>query len=154
MVRSARGFFLALAALPLSVPATAQPAAAPLTVVDLSGQTTPVSLAELEALPSSSVTLAGEHGDSLHLTGPTVWTVLDHAHAIDPNFHKRVRQTLTAAGRDGYTVILAMGEIDPEFENKSVLLAIDPERHSLRLAIPGDKRLGRDVRDVVSLTVR
>ena len=83
-----------------------------------------------------------------------LWAVLEHAGAIDPNFHKRVNQTVVATGRDGYSATLAMGEIDPEFEHKPVLLAIDPEHQTLRLAIPGDKRLGRDVRDVVSLAVR
>ncbi len=137
-----------------SDPVRAQAAAPDITVVDIAGHSVPLSLAELQALPSRSVTLAGDHGADLHLTGPTLLAVLDHAGALDPDFHKRVRQTVSATGRDGYSATVAMGEIDPEFEDKPVLLAIDPDRHALRLAIPGDKRLGRDVRDVVGLAVR
>ena len=60
-------------------------------------------------------------------------------------------------GQDGYSVTLAMGEIDPEFENKPVLLALDRDGAALplpRLALPGDKRAGRSVRDVATITVR
>ncbi len=135
-------------------PAQAQTAIPDVTVTDQTGHAVQLSVAELQALPSAAASLAGEHGDTLHLTGPTLWSVLERAGAVEPNFHKRVDETLTVTGRDGYSASLAMGEIDPEFEGKPVLLAIDPQRHMLRLAIPGDQRLGRDVREVVGVTVR
>ena len=122
--------------------ATSARAQQAVTVTDPSGHGAALTLQELQVLPGSEATL----GENRHVAGPTLWAVLDRSGAIDPNFHKRVNQTIVATGRDGYSATLAMGEIDPEFEHKAVLLAIDPERHTLRLAVPGDKRLGRDVR--------
>jgi DMSO/TMAO reductase YedYZ molybdopterin-dependent catalytic subunit len=44
-----------------------------------------------------------------------------------------------------------MGEIDPAFEGKQVLLAYEGDGKAipLRLVVPGDKRGGRAVKDVV-----
>ena len=147
----------------LSRDAPAQPAlaeaAAPssgIRVTGLDGTSKDVSLAELQALPATSVTLPGEHGAPLQVSGPALWEVLQKAGAIDPNFHKRVRQTITVKGNDGYSSVLAAGEIDPEFENKQVIVGLISNGAAMklpRLAIPGDKRLGRDVRDVASITV-
>ncbi len=63
---------------------------------------------------------------------------------------------VTVTGQDGYAVTLAMAEIDPEFENKQVLLALDRGGAAMdypRLAVPDDKRAGRSVRDVQSIAV-
>ena len=116
-----------------------------------------LSLTELQALPAGSVTLPAEHGAAMQMRGPALWDVLQKAGAIDANFHHRVGQVVTIIGKDGYTARLALGEIDPEFEGKAAILATERDGAALdqpRLAIPGDKRLGRDVRDVASITVR
>ncbi len=93
----------------------------------------------------------------MQFSGPTLWSVLQQAGAVQPNFHKRVDQVVTITGLDGYSVSLAMGEIDPEFENKPVILATERDGAALdvpRLAVPDDKRPGRSVRDVASISVR
>ena len=49
-----------------------------------------------------------------------------------------------------------MGEIDPRFEGKSVIVAYQKDGQpvsSLRLIVPGDSHAGRDVRDLAELTV-
>ena len=130
--------------------ANAQPAAPGVTVTDPAGHVAPLSLQDLQALPTAEASLGADR----RIAGPSLWAVLQRAGVIDPNFHHRINQTVVATGRDGYSATVAMAEIDPEFEHKPVLLAIDPDHASLRLAVPGDKRLGRDVRDVVSLAVR
>jgi hypothetical protein len=56
-------------------------------------------------------------------------------------------------GRDGYAVAVAIGEIDPDFENKTILLVDDGAEKGLRLIVPGDKKGGRAVRDVVRIEI-
>ena len=53
---------------------------------------------------------------------------------------------------------MALGELDPHYEGKSVILAYaggDPPSFSaLRLVVPGDAHGGRSVRDVSSIELR
>ena len=144
---------LLAATLPVHLSAQTDPA---IHVTAADGTAKDITLADLRALPAAMVTLPGEHGAALHLSGPVLWEVLLKAGAIEPNFHKRVRQTITVTGTDGYSVVLAAGEIDPEFENKPVIIGLSNDGTAMtlpRLAIPGDKRMGRDVRDVASIAV-
>ncbi len=62
-------------------------------------------------------------------------------------------------GADGYTVAVAIGEMDPEFEGKSVILAYTKDGQKipgtgLRLVVPGDQRGGRSVHDMVRVEIR
>jgi hypothetical protein len=110
---------------------------------------------DLAALPSVQVDIAGARPASFE--GPLLWTVLDHAHAIDPaKFHNQVRQMVLLTGQDGYTAVLAMGEISPEFENKKVIVAERMDGKALgqpRIVVPGDKRGGRGVHELVRIAV-
>jgi hypothetical protein len=63
---------------------------------------------------------------------------------------------VAVTGRDGYVAVLALAEIDPEFEGKQVLLAYRRNNqpfsnNELRLVVPGDRRGGRSVHDVVRI---
>ena len=140
------------------LPVLSPPAEAPvLTILGPSGRASALSMADLRAMPAATLDLPGGHGAPQHLSGPALWPLLQRAGAIDPDFHHHVRQTVTATGSDGYSATLAAGEIDPEFEGKPAILATEQDGKGLaapRLAIPGDKRLGRDVRDVTGLAVR
>jgi hypothetical protein len=65
-----------------------------------------------------------------------------------------VAGVVLATGSDGYQALVAYGEIDPGFGAKEVLLAISQDDVSLadagpRLVVPGDKRGGRYVSNVV-----
>ncbi len=134
-----------------------QSAGALLTVIGPSNRAVVLSMADLRARAATTVTLAGEQGVAIHLSGPALWTLLQDAGAIGPDLHDHVRQVLTATGSDGYSATIALGEIDPAFEGKPALIATTRNGTPLnapRLTIAGDKRLGRNVRDVVSLTVR
>jgi hypothetical protein len=83
--------------------------------------------------------------------------VLGSAAAIDPSKPRdHVRQTVTLTGRDGYTAVLALGEIDPSFEGKPVIVAAQMDGQKLdqpRLIVPGDQHGGRSVHDLVRITV-
>ena len=121
------------------------------------------TLAELQALPwtTADATFDTGHGPR-HGTwlGVALWTLLDHAGGLDAPAQEAVRHWLTVTGRDGYTVVLSLGEIDPAFGHAAALIAwsedgkpLDPAQ-GLRLILPGDRSDGRDVRDVVTIAVK
>jgi DMSO/TMAO reductase YedYZ molybdopterin-dependent catalytic subunit len=120
------------------------------------------SMEELEALPVTTVHVAfgTEHGPmQAAFAGPLLFDVLQHMGAIDAAKPAgMVRQYVTVTGHDGYTAVLALGELSPDFEGKQVILAekmdgkpLGPDH--LRVVVPGDKRGGRSVRDVVRIAV-
>lgn len=90
--------------------------------------------------------------------GAPLWTVLAGASPIDdPGKNSRLRHTFLVTGRDGYSVALSDGEIDPHCENKPVILAYIKDGKPLdgiRLIVPGDRRGGRAVKDIVAIAVR
>lgn len=138
------------------------PAAAAGIVVSGPGRKAVFTGATLDALPAVQVsvpagTAPGSRGHTFE--GPLLWTVLAQAGAVDPaKFHGDVRGTVVLTGQDGYTAVLALGELSPEFEGKQVIVAqraddqpLEPGR--LRVVVPGDKRGGRGVHDLVRITV-
>jgi DMSO/TMAO reductase YedYZ molybdopterin-dependent catalytic subunit len=85
-----------------------------------------------------------------------LWSVLQRGSAQGGDPRARLRRTVT--GRDGYVAVLALAEIDPEFEGKRVILAYRRDgqplpQNELRL-VPGDHRGGRSVREVVRIELR
>ncbi len=120
-----------------------------------------LTLADLQALPPVTVeatfaTRQGPQTDSF--TGVPLWTLLQAAAPLDdPGRSSHLRHTLLMQGRDGYTVALAIGELDPAFASKQVLVAYAQDgkpQPALRLIVPGDLRAGRSVRDLVAIEVR
>ena len=93
-------------------------------------------------------------------TGALLWSVIERAGLVDDaGKNARLKHTLVVIGRDGYAVALALGELDPHFDGKSVIVAYDggePPASStaLRLVVPGDVHGGRSVRDVATIDVR
>lgn len=116
---------------------------------------------DLQGLPPVKVRVAysSDHGDAESVyTGALLWSVISQAAPVDgPGKGAFLRRVILVTGDDGYAVAVASGEIDPDFENKQVLIAyaIDgkPIPQGLRLVVPGDKRAGRSVRDVARITV-
>jgi hypothetical protein len=102
----------------------------------------------------------GQGKKSGRYTGVLLWGLLEKAVTIDePAKNAALKHTLLITGRDGYVVALALGEIDPHYEGKSVIVAYtggEPPASfgSLRLVVPGDAHGGRSVRDVASIEVR
>jgi hypothetical protein len=138
------------------------PAAAAGVIVLGAGNPMVLSTDDIAKLPAVqvSVSFATDHGQrNSAFEGPLLWTVLDTTHAVDTGKPRGfVRQTVLVTGRDGYTAILAMGEIAPEFEAKQVILADKMDGQDLggdhlRIVVPGDKRGGRSVHDLASIAV-
>ena len=124
-------------------------------------QTRTIEPAAIEKLPpvEQKVSFLTGHGpEQATYTGALLWSVIDGAEMLRGDRRARLRGTVWVTGRDGYTVVLALAEIDPEFEGKQVLLAYRRdgkpiEGNSLRLVVPGDRYGGRSVRDVVRIDI-
>jgi DMSO/TMAO reductase YedYZ molybdopterin-dependent catalytic subunit len=122
-----------------------------------------VTADDLRRLPAMEqrVSFEGEHGQTTATyTGVRLWTLLEQAEVVGASKPRdRVGRVLIATGRDGYTAALALAEIDPAFEHKPVLIAYAANGQpmadgALRLLVPGDRRGGRSVRDLVRIAVR
>jgi DMSO/TMAO reductase YedYZ molybdopterin-dependent catalytic subunit len=120
--------------------------------------------ATLAAEPQVALHIAFQtgHGDeAFDYAGVPLWAVLQQAGVVDgPAKGGHLRHGILVTGADGYGVLLSMGEIDPEFAGKQVILAVTRDGQPLtgdegvRLVVPGDKRGGRSVRHVVKIEVQ
>jgi DMSO/TMAO reductase YedYZ molybdopterin-dependent catalytic subunit len=145
---------------------TASAAASPAELVLDGAVKTPlhVTAADLQGMTPTELDVAfqGEHGETkAHYTGVALWALLDRAGGLaDPDKGAALHHTMTITGRDGYFMVLSTGELHPEFGNKGVILAYlhdgqpNDAKEGLRLVVPGDKRGGRSVRDVVHIEVK
>jgi DMSO/TMAO reductase YedYZ molybdopterin-dependent catalytic subunit len=132
-------------------------------VVQRAGQASRVISAErIAALPpfTQRVAFMTGHGEQQsEWTGPLLWDVLAASGAVDParpadQVHLAVRVT----GADGYTAVIALAEIAPQFAGRPIQVAdhmngASLPDHALRLVVPGDRRGGRSVRDVVRIDI-
>jgi molybdate transport system substrate-binding protein len=92
-------------------------------------------------------------------TGPLLWDVIGTSGIVDAARPREMAHlAVRITGTDGYSALIALGEIAPLFAGKQVLLADEmngvplPGR-ALRLIVPGDGLGGRSVRDVVRIDV-
>lgn len=123
-----------------------------------------ITVQDLQKLPATSVgvSYATEHGQETGTySGVLLWTILSNAVLVNaPSKGALLRHVVTVTGRDGYAVVLSAGELAPDFEGKSVILAIAKDGQPLapdegiRLIVPGDKHGGRAVRDVVKIDIQ
>jgi hypothetical protein len=155
-----RAVFLLLTLLCLS-PSPAQAAPA-----NLNGTVQkPLTLDEatLKSLPpvTIDVTFQTSSGEETgHYTGVLVWDLLAKAVLVDDEGkNAALKHTLLITGSDGYAIAVALGEIDPHFAGKQVLLAYDgaggkASFDHLRLVVPGDAHGGRSVNDVTTIEVK
>jgi len=67
---------------------------------------------------------------------------------------------LLVEAADGYSAVIALPEIEPEFTSGEVFLAdgqdgkpLDAKAGPLRIIIPGDKKMARWVRQVTALKI-
>lgn len=140
------------------IPAPAQVAAPGDVAVTADGRsgTREVTAAALAKLRVETLTLAGRHGPQV-FQGPTLWSVLAQTGLVSPDMRTRSHSTVSVIGSDGYAAVLALGELDPAFEGKQVLLATRRDGAALarpHLAVPGDRAMSRDVHDVVGIVIR
>ena len=119
-----------------------------------------VSYARIAALPPLTqrvgfVTGRGEQQNEW--TGPLLWDVLVASGAIDPTkAAEQVHLAVRVTGADGYTAVIALADIAPQFAGRPIQVADHMNGApiaGLRLIVPGDRRGGRSVRDVVRIDI-
>ena len=141
-----------------ALPCQAQPAAA----LTLSGRVVhPASLstADLTKLPTITLDLPAKPGQPApHVTGVLLWTLLNGAGWSDlPGRKTHLQHVVLAHGRDGYAVAVSIGEIDPALEGEQILVVTGRDGKplpALELAVPGDHKAARHVKDLVALEVQ
>lgn len=121
-------------------------------------------LASMSTWSMPVVFVAGQQVQSGTFTGPSLLQVIQAAGG--PVFdasrnNDLLRRFIVASGADGYAVVLAWGEIDPEFAAEPVLVAFERDGQPLgegqgmaRLVVPGDKRGGRHVNRLTHIELR
>ena len=161
-MRLARGAALATLLLiaPIAVSAQNEPIQQSVTLAGKVKQPGPMSLDVLKKLPVEQVPLQAERGGApSNYAGPSLWAVLQAAGGLDDaDKSAPLHHTIKIAGRDGYFVVVSTGEVSPEFGNKPAIIAYQRDDKALgadgfRLVLQGDKRNGRAVRDVATITV-
>ena len=149
-------------------PLTAEPALRDTTLeLTIDGQVQKslnLSLGDIQTFPPTSVsaTFVTGHGrEGGVYTGVLLWTLLTTASIVDPDPKQHLRHVILAtSGTDQYVVAISIGELDPKFEGKSVIVAYAKDgkpldaQDGLRLIVPGDAHGGRAVKDVAHFEVR
>jgi hypothetical protein len=123
------------------------------------GAAVAVDPALLEGLPTSEVSIAF-HGESQVCTGPLLADVMAKLGAPTGSDMrgKALLFAVVAEARDGYRVAFTLGELDPLLGKAPIVLAdrcngamLGEEDGPFRLAVAGDTRGARSVRQIVSL---
>jgi DMSO/TMAO reductase YedYZ molybdopterin-dependent catalytic subunit len=117
-----------------------------------------------EAETNEAVFLHSGHGPITGtFTGVLLWTLLQEAGVkTDPAGKNDIaRHIAIITGADGYSIVLSLGELDPEFGGAQAIIAyardgkpIDDTEGLTRLVIPGDKGAGRAVNNIVNIEVK
>lgn len=122
-----------------------------------------LSPADFKALPHISITVHNAHSntDETYSGVP----LADLLAKVNAPLGKELRgialtHPILATGSDGYQVVLALAEIDPEFHTGTVLVAdgmngqpLDSKSGPFKLVVTEDKRPARWVRNLISIEV-
>jgi hypothetical protein len=138
-------------------------AAGPLKVVNEKGKETTLSAEAFAKLPRQTVKVKDQKGNPVTYQGVLLAEVLRSAGVT---LGKDLRGPLLAnfllvEAADGYRVVFALPEVDPDMTDKVVLLADRKDGKPLaagegpyRVVVPDDKRPARWVKQVARLSVR
>lgn len=161
MIRSVpkNRFLLMAVALLLTTASVAQ-------TLTISGEVTkPLTLqpADLKALPHTELTTADRDGKEHRYTGIPLITLLNQAGASTGTAlkGKNLTKYVVVKAADGYEVVFALAELDPDFSTRTILLADSADGAPLadgvgpyRVVVPGEKKPARWIRQVTSLEVK
>jgi DMSO/TMAO reductase YedYZ molybdopterin-dependent catalytic subunit len=121
-----------------------------------------LSAADLKAMARVHVTAKDHDGAAHDYEGVALQTVLAKAGAPQGGDlrGKSMSLTVLAEASDGYSAVFSLAELDEDFAHEQVIVAdlvdgkpLAPGQGPLRLVVPGDKRQGRWVRLLQSITV-
>jgi hypothetical protein len=151
------------ASLVLAAPVLAQDAPA-LTIDGAVAHPLTLTAGDLAALPQSDVHVAyltGHGSEDATYSGVSLWSLIEKA-GLGDAFKDRKTHTshyLTLSAKDGYVVVLALGEIDPDLEGKPGIIALKRDgkpidaKDTFRLALPGDKHGARNMHQLSHITL-
>lgn len=137
--------------------------AASLSVQGVKPDTVRYSLADLRALPLRKLRVEFAPGRSAECEGVQLADILTKSGLAMGKALRgaRLSEYLLVTARDGYAVVFALTELDPEFTDTPAVLClaldgapIPDESGPLRLVVPQEKRHARWVRQVVGLTLK
>jgi hypothetical protein len=132
-----------------------------LTIQNEAGKQTVLTRADLDPLPHIKLT-TGTSAATTTYEGVNLRAVLEKAGIGfgDTMKGKRLASCLLVEAADGYSVVFALPEIDPAFNDKQIVLAfskdgkpLDDKEGPYRIVIPEEKRLARWVRQVTTLKI-
>lgn len=132
-----------------------------LTITNEEGKVTKISDEEIAKLKRQSIK-AEDHGTSSSFDGVLLSDVLQIAGVKfgETMRGKRLALALLVEAADKYQVVFGLSELDTEFNGKIILLADKREGQLLsekegkyRIIVPGEKKQGRWVRQVVSFKI-
>jgi DMSO/TMAO reductase YedYZ molybdopterin-dependent catalytic subunit len=172
MDKSRRSWFIgiiALAATATGVATSAQaPAPAPssdaaaLIVKGAVKQELRLTLADLKSMPRMKISAKGHDGTTHDYEGVALASLLAKAGVPQAGDLRGRSMSLcvVAEGSDAYRAAFSLAELDADFAAETVLVAdtadgnaIGPDQGPVRLVVPGDKRQGRWVRLLRSISV-
>jgi hypothetical protein len=125
------------------------------------GKHTVLTRSDIESLPHVKVATHGAENNAT-FEGVALTTVLtkggvEFGHSMRG---KRLASCLLVEAADGYTAVIALPEIDPDFTDKQIVLAfsqdgkpLDAKAGPYRIVIPDEKRMARWVRQVTTLKI-
>jgi DMSO/TMAO reductase YedYZ molybdopterin-dependent catalytic subunit len=117
-------------------------------------------LDDLKKMPAEHATVSYQTDRGVvtaSFTGVLLSSLIAAAGGIDDSGKSaELRHAIRITAKDDYVVVTSTGEIAPDFGGKAALVAYERDGKPLddfRIVMPGDKRGGRNVRDVVSIKV-
>jgi DMSO/TMAO reductase YedYZ molybdopterin-dependent catalytic subunit len=140
-----------------------QPAGAELAVTGEVAHPLKLTAADLAKLPHQKLTTKDTDGKTVTFEGVALVQLLQSAGV---EFGEKLRGKnlalfLVVEAADGYKAVFALPELDPAFNDRTIILAETRDGKPLaeaeghwRIILPDEKRHGRWVRQVVSLTIR
>ena len=160
--------FTATLCLALSAAALADPPAHSDSIKVLGGVDHPrtIAPADLQHEPQTTVGVFMHTGHGVlsgSFTGVSLWTLLQEAGVTMEAGKKNdvIHHTVTVTGSDGYSAVLSLAEIAPEFGADQAIIAWQQDGKPLengegfaRLIVPGDKAAGRAVSAVTTIEVK
>ncbi len=120
-----------------------------------------ITATEIAGMPHQKMTV-NDHAKSVVVEGVPLRQVLEKAGVtFDNSMHgKSLTRCLLVVAADGYRVVFALAELDPGFTDRVILLAdradgqpLDSKTGPFRIVVPGEKRMARWVRQVITLKV-
>lgn len=118
------------------------------------------TLDDLKKMPAEHATLSYQTDRgvvSASFTGVLLWSLIRAAGGIDDSGkNAELRHAIRITAKDEYVIVTSTGELAPDFGDKAAIVAYERDGQPLdgfRIVMPGDKHGGRNVRDVISISI-